>query len=110
MNATLQRIDEWKGAGSTWTKTTKIVGTSAVPYPDSITSFITSSPTTTGGIFYISGSSAPFTYNFVALPLSGGSTGTFTVTITSQNGFTGTVNLSKSINPSTGLIVNCNPT
>jgi len=114
MNATLQRIDEWKGAGSSWTKTTKIVGTTAVPYPDSITSFITSSPTnsfpTTGGIFYISGSSAPFTYNFVALPLSGSSTGTFTVTITSQNGFTGTINLSTSISPSTGLTVNCNPT
>ena len=114
MNATLLRIDQWKGAGSSWTKTTKIVGTTAVPYPDSITSFITSSPTngfpTTGGIFYISGSSAPFTYNFVALPLSGSSTGTFTITITSQNGFAGTVNLSTSISPSTGLTVNCNPT
>jgi hypothetical protein len=114
MNATQQRIDEWKGAGSSWTKTTKIVGTVAVPYPDSITSFITSSPTnsfpTTGGIFYVSGSSAPFTYNFVALPLSGGSTGTFTVTIIGQNGFTGTVNLSTSISPSTGLTVNCSPT
>ena len=113
MNATLQRIDEWKGAGSSWTKTTKIVGTTAVPYPDSITSFITSSSTnsfpTTGGIFYVSGSSAPFTYNFVALPLSSGSTGTFTVTNTGQNGFTGTVNLSASISPSTGLTVNCNP-
>jgi hypothetical protein len=114
MNSTLQRIDEWKGAGSSWTKTTNIVGTTAVPYPDSISSFITSSPTnsfpTTGGIFYVSGSSAPFTYNFVALPLSGSSTGTFTITITSQNSFTGTVNLSTSISPSTGLTVNCNPT
>lgn len=113
MNSTLQQIDEWKGAGSSWTKTTKILGTTAVPYPDSITSFITSSPTnnfpTTGGIFYISGSSTPFTYNFVALPLSGSSTGTFTVTITSQNGFAGTVKLSASISPSTGLTVNCNP-
>jgi len=114
MNSTLQRIDEWKGAGSSWTKTTNVVGTTAVPYPDSISSFITSSPTnsfpTTGGIFYVSGSSAPFTYNFVALPLSGSSTGTFTVTITSQNSFAGTVNLSTSISPSTGLTVNCNPT
>ena len=114
MNSTLQRIDEWKGAGSSWTKTTNVVGTTAVPYPDSISSFITSSPTnsfpTTGGIFYVSGSSAPFTYNFVALPLSGISTGTFTVTITSQNSFAGTVNLSTSISPSTGLTVNCNPT
>jgi len=114
MNATLQRIDEWKGAGSSWTKTTKIVSIAPAPYPDSITSFITSSPTNsfqaTGGIFYITGSSAPFTYNFVALPLSGSSTGTFTVTVTSQNGFTGTVNLSTSFSPSTGLTVNCSPT
>src|SRR5207253_945164 len=114
MNATLQRIDEWKGAGSSWTKTTKIVSIAPAPYPDSITSFITSSPTNsfqaTGGIFYITDSSAPFTYNFVALPLSGSSTGTFTVTVTSQNGFTGTVNLSTSFSPSTGLTVNCSPT
>jgi hypothetical protein len=114
MNATNQRIDEWAGSGNSWTKTTKLISTTAVPYPDSITSFITTSPTnsfpTTGGIFYVSGSSAPFTYNFAALPLGPSSTGTFTVTVTSQNGFTGTVDLTTSINPSTGLTVVCSPT
>jgi hypothetical protein len=114
MNATNQRIDEWTGSGSSWTKTTKLVGTTAVPYPDSITSFITSSPTNsfpaTGGIFYVSGSSAPFTYNFASIPLGPSSTGTSTITITSQNGFTGTVTLTTSINPSTGLTVTCGPT
>ncbi|HEX9613198.1 MAG TPA: WD40 repeat domain-containing protein [Candidatus Bathyarchaeia archaeon] len=114
MNATNQRIDEWTGSGNSWTKTTKLIGTTATPYPDSITSFITSSPTnslpTTGGIFYVSGSSAPFTYNFAALPLGPSSTGTSTITVTSQNGFTGTVTLATSVNPSTRLNVTCSPT
>src|SRR3989441_16786 len=114
MNATNQRIDQWAGSGNSWTKTTKLISTAAVPYPDSITSFITYSPTssfpTVGGIFYVSGSSPPFTYNFAALPLGPSSTGTFTVTVTGQNGFTGTVSLTTSINPSTGLSVTCSPT
>ena len=38
------------------------------------------------------------------------STGTFTVTITAQNGFAGTVNLSTSTTPSSGVTVSCNPT
>ena len=114
MNATNQRIDQWAGSGNSWTKTTKLISTAAVPYPDSITSFITYSPTnsfpTVGGIFYVSGSSPPFTYNFAALPLGPSSTGTFTVVVTGQNGFTGTVSLTTSINPSTGLSVTCSPT
>ena len=113
MNATNQRIDEWTGFGNSWTKITKLIGTAAVPYPDSITSFITVSPTNsfqpTGGIFYVSGSSAPFTYNFAALPLGPSSTGTSTITVTSQNGFAGAVTLTTSANPSTGLTVTCSP-
>ena len=114
MNATNQRIDEWTGSGNSWTKTTTLVGTTAVPYPDSITSFITSSPTnsfpTTGGILYVSGSTAPFTYNFAALTLGPSSTGTSAITITGQDGFTGTVTLTTSVSPSTGLTVTCSPT
>jgi hypothetical protein len=111
MNATTQRIDEWTGAGSSWTKTTGVVTTTAVPYPDSITSFIQSNPTEVGGIFYTSGSSSPFTVNFAALTFASSSlTGSFTVTVTSQNGFTGPVTLSTTTAPSTGLAVNCTVT
>src|SRR5467141_1000141 len=111
MNATTQKIDEWTGSGNTWNKTTGVVTTTAVPYPDSITSFIQSNPTEVGGIFYISGSSAPFNINFAALTFASSSlTGSFTVTVTGQNGFTGTVTLSNSTTPPTGLTVICTVT
>ena|GEM_PF-1317308 len=111
MNATTQKIDEWAGSGNTWNKTTGVVSTTPVPYPDSISSFIQSNPTEVGGIFYTSGPTAPFTINFAALTFASTSlTGSFTVTVTSQNGFSGTVTLSTATNPSTGLTVTCTVT
>ena len=111
MNATTRKIDQWVGAGSNWNKTVGIVNTAAVPYADSITSFIQSSPTEIGGIFYISGSGSPFNLNFAALTFASGNlTGTFTATVSSQNGFTGTVSLTTTTTPSTGLTVNCSVT
>jgi hypothetical protein len=110
MNSTNRSVDQWKGSGTTWTKTTGIIATTNVPYPDSISSFIQSSPLLVGAVFYISGSSSPFTMNDATLSFStNGSTGSFTISITSQNGFTGTVNLTTTIAPATGLNVNCNP-
>src|SRR5205809_7191547 len=38
-----------------------------------------------------------------------GESGSFNVTVSSQNGFAGTVNLSTSTSPSSGLAVSCNP-
>src|SRR3989441_5097621 len=111
INATLQRIDQWSGSGSTWTKTTGLIGGLVAPYPDGISSFIQSSPTIVGAIFYTSGSSFPFTINSASLVFKPATnTGTFTVTVTSQNGFTATVSLSRSVSPSTGLAIGCNPT
>jgi phosphoesterase family protein len=110
MNATSQRIDQWSGSGSTWTKTTGVVSTASVPYPDSISSFIQSSPTIIGSIFYISGSTS-FTINSASITFTpAGNTGAFTVTLTGKNGFSSTVNLSSSINPQTGLTAGCTPT
>src|SRR6266571_4365787 len=108
MNATNHAIDQWAGSGSNWTRTTGVVSTGTVTYPDSITSFIQSTPTVLGSIFYTSSGSSPFTINSVSLSFtSSGSTGMFTVTVTGQNGFTGTVSLSTTTSPSTGLTVNC---
>ena len=111
MNATNHAIDQWAGSGSNWTRTTGVVSTGTVTYPDSITSFIQATPTVLGSIFYTSSGSSPFTINSVSLTFtSTGSTGMFTATVTGQNGFTGTVSLSTTTSPSTGLTVNCTPT
>src|SRR6267378_3195413 len=111
MNATSHRIDQWIGAGNNWTRTTGLVNTAAVPYPDSVASFIQSIPILIGGIFYTSGSTSPFTINFAALTFTSTTlTGTFTATVTSQNGFTGAVTLTIATTPSTGLSVNCSLT
>src|SRR6266700_1151759 len=111
MNATNHAIDQWAGSGSNWTRTTGVVSTGTVTYPNSITSFIQSTPTVLGSIFYISSGSSPFTINSISLSFtSTGSTGMFTATVTGQNGFTGTVSLSTTTAPSTGLTVNCTPT
>ena len=110
MNATNQRIDQWSGSGSSWTKTTGLVSTSAVPYSDSISSFIQSSTTVIGSIFYISGSTS-FTINSASISFTpAGNTGTFTVTLASKYGFSSTVSLSASIFPSPGLSGGCSPT
>src|SRR2546428_243377 len=45
-----------------------------------------------------------------AVSISNGSTGTSTVTVATVNGFTGTVNLSRSTSPSTGLSCSLSPT
>jgi len=45
-----------------------------------------------------------------AVSISNGSTGTSTVTVAPVNGFTGTVNLSRSTSPSTGLSCSLSPT
>src|SRR6266480_3592311 len=111
MNATNHAIDQWAGSGSNWTRTTGVVSTGTVTYPNSITSFIQSTPTVLGSIFYISSGSSPFTINSISLSFTtSGSTGMFTATVTGQNGFTGTVSLSTTTSPSTGLTVNCVPT
>ena len=110
MNATDQRIDQWSGSGSSWTKTTGLVATSAVPYSDSISSFIQSGTTVVGSIFYVSGSSS-FTINSASISFTpAGNTGTFTATLTGKYGFSSTVNLSTSISPSSGLTGGCSPT
>jgi len=110
-NATLQRIDLWSGSGSTWTKTIGWISAPAVQYPSSISSFIQSYPTIVGAVFYSSGSSIPFTIISASLILEPATnTGTFTVTVTSQNGFAASVVLSTSTSPSTGLTVGCTPT
>jgi hypothetical protein len=111
MNATNHRIDQWIGAANNWTKTTGLVNTAAVPYPDGITSFLQSTPLTIGGVFYISGSSSPFTINYAVLTFTSSTlTGTFTTSITSQNGFTGSVTLTIATTPSTGLAIACSLT
>jgi hypothetical protein len=111
MNTTNQRIDQWSGSGSFWTKTNGIVNTIGVFYPDSISSFIQSSPIAIGSIFYVSRSASPFTLNSASLKFKAASSNaTLTVTITSKYGFTGTVNLTTKTLPTTGLTVNCTPT
>jgi len=110
MNATTQRIDQWSGFGNSWTKTIGLVSTAAVPYSDSITSFIQSGTTVIGSIFYISGSTS-FTINSASISFTpAGNTGTFKVTIASKYGFSSTVNLSTTISPATGLSSSCSPT
>src|SRR5207245_940767 len=49
-------------------------------------------------------STAPSSVSF-----SAGATDSFTTTITSQNGFIGTVSLSTPVNPTTGLTIKCSP-
>jgi len=111
LNATAQRIDQWSGSGITWTKTTGLVSIAAAPYPDSISSFIQSSPNPIGSVFYISGSASPFTMTSASLSFRpAGNTGSFTTTVTGKNGFTSTVNLTTSISSATGLSVSCSPT
>lgn len=111
MNATNHAIDQWTGSGSTWTKTTGIITTGTVTYPDEITSFIQTPPTSIGVVFYISNAVSPFTINSVVANFTSGTpTGTFTVTVTGKFGFTTTVNLSQATSPTTGLSVNCSPT
>jgi hypothetical protein len=110
MNATTQRIDQWSGSGTSWTKTIGLVSTPAVPYSDSISSFIQSGSTVMGSIFYISGSTS-FTINSASISFTpAGNTGTFKVTIAGKYGFSSTVNLSTTITPSTGLTSSCSPT
>jgi len=46
--------------------------------------------------------------SYVAFQVGG--TGSFTATVSQQNGFTGTVSLSVTTSPSNGLIVSCHPT
>src|SRR5207237_2112290 len=97
------------GSGTSWTKTTWLVSTAAVPYSDSISSFIQSGTTVVGSIFYISGSTS-FTINSASISFTpAGNTGTFTVTLASKYGFSSNVSLSTSISPSIGLAVSCSP-
>ena len=111
MNATNHAIDQWTGLANTWTKTTGIVSTGMVTYPDGITCFIQSPPTTIGAIFYTSSTTSPFTINAVTTSFySGNSTGRLVVTVTGQFGFTNTVNLAETISPTAGLTMNCSPT
>src|SRR3989442_199869 len=111
LNSTAQRIDQWSGSANKWTKTTGLLSIAPSPYPDSIVSFIQSSPNTIGSIFYITGLVSPFTINSASLSFKPASNpGAFTITITGKNGFTATVNLATSTSPSTGLSVICTPT
>jgi len=111
MNATNHAIDQWTGTGNIWTKSTGVVTTGTVTYPDSITCFIQTPPTSYGAIFYTSSASSPFTINTVTTSFtSGTSSGTLVVTVTGQNGFTGTVNLTETASPPTGLTISCTPT
>ena len=111
MNATNHAIDQWTGLANTWTKTTGIISTGMVTYPDGITCFIQSPPTSIGAIFYTSSATSPFTINAVTTAFnSGNSTGRLVVTVTGQFGFTNTVNLAETISPTAGLTMNCSPT
>ena len=49
------------------------------------------------------------TSNPSSVALKSGTTGSFTATVSAQNGFTGTVSLSTSTSPSAGLTVSCSP-
>jgi hypothetical protein len=111
MNSTNHSIDQWKGSGTSWTKTSRMISTTSVPYADSISSFIQPSPVILGAVFYISGTSSPFAMNVATLSFStNGSVGSITIGIASQSGFTGTIILSTSTNPTSGLNITCNPT
>jgi hypothetical protein len=111
LNSTTQTIDQWSGSGSSWTKTIGLLSTATVPHPDGISSFIQSSTTAIGSIFYIGSQSPTYTINSAILSFSNATnTGSFTATITGKYGFTSTVTLTNSVSPSTGLAVTCSPT
>src|SRR5467141_1137093 len=109
MNSTYKRIDKCSGPGSSWTLTTGLLSTPIVPYSDSISSFIQSGTTVVGSIFYISGSTS-FTINSASINFTpAANTGAFKVTITGKYGFSGTISLSTSISPLSGLTGGCSP-
>ncbi len=109
MNATTQKIDQWRGFGNTWTKTNGTVSTLTVPYPDSITSFIQPATNPTGALFYTTGAGAFTIYSATLSFTTKLTTGQFITSINSLYGFTGTVNLSTTVSPPSGLTVSCSP-
>ncbi|HEX4919955.1 MAG TPA: hypothetical protein VFV92_04365, partial [Candidatus Bathyarchaeia archaeon] len=109
LNGTSQRIDQWTGSGTVWTKNTSIIATLPAPYPDSLTSFIQNTPSFIGQLYYITGTTR-FTINSVRLSLSPASNiASFTTTITAGLGFSATVTLSSAISPTSGLAAACTP-